>query len=502
MPVILALDQGTTSTRTIVFDEDGRPLGTAQIELAQHFPQAGWVEHDAIEIRDAQRQTMHDALATAGLHAADVAAVGITNQRETTVLWDRATGVPVAPAIVWQDRRTATTCEALEQAGHLDLVRGRTGLVLDPYFSGTKLAWLLDHVDGARAHAEAGELAFGTIDSWLAWNLTGGAAHVTDPSNAARTLLFDIHTGAWCKELCELLGVPMAVLPTVVPSSGVCGTLDEASGLPGVPIAGMAGDQQAALFGQRCTRPGLAKNTYGTGCFLLQNTGPTAITPEEGLLGTVAWQLEGQPLTYAQEGAVFIGGAAVQWLRDGLKLIDDAAEVEALALSVDDDGGVVVVPAFAGLGAPHWDPWARGAVFGITRGTTDGHIARAVLQGIAFQVADLLETIGRRVATPLSSLRVDGGAAANDTLLQFQADILGIPVERPSVLESTAVGAANLAGLGVGLWKDDDALEAHRVVERVFEPSPDRERIAAQRARWKRGVERAGGWAREDEAHA
>ncbi len=498
MPVILALDQGTTSTRTIVVDEDGRPLATAQRELTQHFPTHGWVEHDPQEIWEAQRATMHEALAAAGRTAADVAAVGITNQRETTVVWDRATGEPIAPAIVWQDRRTAVVCEQLEADGHLDPVRQCTGLLLDPYFSGTKVAWLLDHVEGARARAERGTLAFGTIDTWLAWQLTGGAAHVTDPSNASRTLLFDIHAGAWSEALCELLRVPRSMLPEVVPSSGVCGELDEASGLPGAPIAGIAGDQQAALFGQRCTRPGLAKNTYGTGCFLLQNTGGTAIAPPPGLLGTVAWQLADEPLTYAQEGAVFVGGAAVQWLRDGLKLIHDSAEVEALARSVDDDGGVVVVPAFAGLGAPHWDPWARGAVFGITRGTTDGHLARAVLQGIAFQVADLIETIGRRVATPLASLRVDGGAAANDLLLQFQADLLGIPVERPRVLESTALGAAGLAGLGVGLWRADDELDAHHAIERVFEPAADPDQLAAQRARWKRGVERAAGWARED----
>ena len=502
MPVILALDQGTTSSRTIVFGEDGRPLGMAQREHAQHFPRPGWVEHDPREIEANQRATMHEALAAAGLAPADVAAVGITNQRETTVVWDRATGEPIAPAIVWQDRRTAEACARMKENGLEPVLRAATGLLLDPYFSGTKIAWLLDHVEGARARAEAGELAFGTIDTWLAWQLSGGAAHVTDPSNAARTLLFDIHTGAWNEALCAALRVPVALLPEVVPSSGVCATLHARSGLPGVPIAGLAGDQQAALFGQGCVRPGLAKNTYGTGCFLLQNTGPTAVAPEDGLLGTVAWQLEGEPLTYAQEGAVFVGGAAVQWLRDGLKLIQHAAEVEALAASVEDDGGVVVVPAFAGLGAPHWDPWARGAVLGITRGTTDGHIARAVLQGIAFQVADLIDTIGRRVAAPLRTLRVDGGAAANDLLLQLQADILGIPVERPAVLESTAVGAAALAGLGVGLWSADDELDARRSVERVFEPTADRDRIAAQRARWRRGVERAGGWAREDDTHA
>ena len=492
MPFVLALDQGTTSSRAIVFDHRGQACGAAQQEFRQIFPEPGWVEHDPTEIWATQSAVLHGALATAGIGAADLAAIGITNQRETTVLWERATGRPVANAIVWQDRRTAGTCDALRAAGHAPAFAAKTGLVLDAYFSGTKLKWLLDHVPGARARAEAGELAFGTIDSWLVWNLTRGSVHATDPSNASRTLLFDIHRGDWDDELLALLDVPRAVLPKVVPSSGVLGYAN----LEGtdVPIAGIAGDQQAALFGQACHAPGLAKNTYGTGCFLLMNTGPKAVASRNNLLTTVAWNRNGVT-EYALEGSVFIGGAVVQWLRDGLKIIRQASEVEALALTVPDNGGVYFAPAFAGLGAPHWDAYARGTIVGLTRGATGGHIARAALESIAYQSADLLSAMEKDAGLALPELRVDGGATASNLLMQFQADLLGVPVVRPRVHETTALGAAYLAGLAVGYWKDASDVKANWQVDRTFEPSMSRAQAAEMRSRWEKAVERAKGWA-------
>jgi len=491
MSFILALDQGTTSSRALLFDHAGGVRAVAQREFSQRFPQPGWVEHDASEIWATQAGVMHEVLAKAGLGARDVAALGITNQRETTVLWDRASGAPVAPAIVWQDRRTAPMCDALRAAGHAPLIARKTGLVIDAYFSGTKLKWLLDNVPGARSRAAKGELAFGTIDSWLVWNLTGGGVHVTDPSNASRTLLFDIRSGAWDEELLRLLDIPRSVLPTVVPSSAICAT----ASIDGVdvPIAGIAGDQQAALFGQACHSPGLAKNTYGTGCFLLLNTGASAVASANNLLTTVAWQRDGKT-DYALEGSVFIGGAVVQWLRDGLKIIRSASEIEALAGSVPDNGGIYFVPAFAGLGAPHWDSYARGAIFGLTRGASAAHIARAALEAIAFQNVDVLAAMQKDAGITLTELRVDGGATANNLLMQFQADILGVPVVRPKVLETTALGAGYLAGLAVGYWKDAADVAANWKVDRVFEPAMDAGRVQQLLAGWKKAVDRAKHW--------
>ncbi len=491
MPHILALDQGTTSSRAIVFDRDGKISGIGQKEFRQIFPRPGRVEHDPQEIWATQIEAAARALDEAGLEPADLAAIGITNQRETTVVWDRATGEAIHNAIVWQDRRTAPGCEQLRAAGHEAMVQERTGLLLDPYFSATKLAWLLDRVDGARRRAEAGELAFGTVDSWLVWQLTGGGLHLTDPSNASRTLLFNLTTGDWDDQLLDLLRVPRSVLPEVRSSSEVYGEATVAE-LAGVPIAGIAGDQQAALFGQACLAPGMAKNTYGTGCFALMNVGTEPKRSHRKLLATVAWGLGGE-LEYALEGSVFTGGAVVQWLRDGLGLIDSAAEIERLAASVEDTGDVYLVPAFTGLGAPHWDPRARGTLVGLTRGTTAGHIARAALEGIAFQVADVLEAMSADSGVELEELAVDGGAAGNDLLLQLQADLLGVPIVRPQVTETTALGAACLAGLAVGVWQDRGEITAG--VERRFEPSMSREEAAARRARWAQAVERARDWA-------
>ncbi|HEY5307720.1 MAG TPA: glycerol kinase GlpK, partial [Casimicrobiaceae bacterium] len=453
MTFVLALDQGTTSSRAILFDREGVIRASAQREFRQIFPQPGWVEHDALEIWETQSGVLHEVMAKARIEPADIAAVGIANQRETTLVWERSTGRPIANAIVWQDRRTAARCDALRAANKSELFARKTGLVLDAYFSGTKLQWLLDEVPGARVRAQRGELAFGTIDTWLVWQLTEGRVHCTDPSNASRTLLFNIHTGDWDDELLALLDVPRSVLPRIVPSSGVCGTT-RINGTD-IPIAGIAGDQQAALFGQGCLTPGMAKNTYGTGCFLLLNTGRNAVASHNHLLTTVAWQRNGAT-DYALEGSVFIGGAVVQWLRDGLNMIRNAAEVEALASSVPDNGGVYLVPAFAGLGAPHWDAYARGSIFGLTRGTTGGHVARAALEAIAFQSADVLAAMERDAGITLTELRVDGGAAANNLLMQFQADLLGVPVVRPRVLETTALGAAYLAGLATGYWASAD----------------------------------------------
>jgi glycerol kinase len=492
MSFVLALDQGTTSSRALVFDHEGRARATAQQEFRQIFPHPGWVEHDAGEIWATQSGVLHEVLARAAIGAKDLAAIGITNQRETTLVWERATGRPIANAIVWQDRRTAPQCDALRAAGHAEMIARKTGLVIDAYFSGTKIAWLLDNIDGARERARRGELAFGTIDSWLVWNLTEGSVHVTDPSNASRTLLFDIRAGDWDDELLALFDIPRSILPRVVASSGVCA--ETKIGGAAIPIAGIAGDQQAALFGQACHAPGLAKNTYGTGCFLLMNTGSSAVASSNNLLTTVAWQRDGR-LDYALEGSVFIGGAVVQWLRDGLKMIRSAAEIEALAASVPDNGGVYLVPAFAGLGAPHWDAYARGAMFGLTRGTTAAHLARAALESIAFQSAEVLAAMQKDAAITLTELRVDGGATANNLLMQFQADLLGVPVVRPKVLETTALGAGYLAGLAVGFWKDAADVAANWQQDRVFDPAMPRGRVAELAAGWRKAVERAKHWA-------
>jgi len=491
-PFILALDQGTTSSRAIVFDRDGSVRAVAQQEFRQIFPRSGWVEHDAREIWKTQLETARAALASARLAASDVAALGITNQRETTVVWDRRTGEPIHHAIVWQDRRTAGFCDELKAAGHERLVQERAGLVIDAYFSGSKLRWLLDHVPGARARAERGELAFGTIDSWLVWNLTGGARHVTDPSNASRTMLWDLR-GRWDDELLRVLGVPREVLPEVRASSEVYGeTAPDLFGAS-IPIAGIAGDQQAALFGQNCFTRGLAKNTYGTGCFLLMNVGGEPMLSRHKLITTVAWQ-QGGRTDYALEGSVFIGGAVVQWLRDGLGIIRSSSEVERLAATVPDSGGVYFVPAFAGLGAPYWDQYARGTITGLTRGTTAAHLARAALEGIAFQVADVLEVMREDSGIAMDGLRVDGGASANDLLLQFQADLLQVPVVRPKVIETTALGAAYLAGLAVGFWKDRAEVTRAWQVERTFEPRLGADEAAHRRARWKEALRRASDW--------
>jgi len=493
MSFILALDQGTTSSRAVVFDHDGKVRGLAQKEFRQIFPQPGLVEHDGEEIWASQLGVAVEAIARAGLTADDIAAIGIANQRETTIVWDRSSGRPIHNAIVWQDRRTAGECDRLKAEGFEPLFRARTGLVLDAYFSGTKLAWILEHVPGARARAEAGELAFGTIDSWLVWNLTGGERHVTDASNASRTLLFNIHTGEWDPQLLELLRIPPALLPEVLASSQVYGETAARFLAARVPISGMAGDQQAALFGQLCDRPGMVKNTYGTGCFMLMHTGDRPVVSGQNLLSTVACRIDGRT-EYALEGSVFVAGAAVQWLRDGLGIIRTSGEVEALAASVPDNGGVYLVPAFAGLGAPHWDPYARGALFGLTRGSGAGHIARATLESIAFQTADLLDAMQQDSGIPLAELRVDGGATSNDMLMQFQADLLGVPVVRPRVRETTALGAAYLAGLAVGYWRDRGELGRLWQAEHTFTPAMERGRVDELRSRWSRALERSKGW--------
>jgi glycerol kinase len=493
---ILALDQGTTSSRTLLFDDKGRVAGVAQREFTQHFPQPGWVEHDAREIWDTQLATIREALRISGVAPRDIAAVGITNQRETTVLWDRATGEPVAPAIVWQDRRTAAACEDLRAAGHEPDVSRRTGLLFDPYFSGTKLAWLLDHVPRARERAARGELAFGTIDSWLLYQLSAHRHHVTDATNASRTLLYNLHTGDWDDQLLELLRVPRSCLPKIVDS---CLDADSAIeiDLDGtrVPVTGIAGDQQAALFGQGCTRPGMAKNTYGTGCFALSFTGSEPQYSRHRLLTTVASRRRGIA-QFALEGGVFMGGATVQWLRDGLGIIQSSGEVETLASSVTDSGDVYLVPAFAGLGAPQWDAAARGVIIGLTRGSTRAHVARAAVESIAFQTADLIEAMQQDCGKPLSELRVDGGAARNDLLMQFQADLLGVPVLRPVNTETTAFGAAAFAGLGIGLWQSSEELASLWRLEKRFEPQLARDAAAERRGRWLQAVDRSRSWAR------
>ena len=491
--VILALDQGTTSSRAIVFDHRGQIRSVAQREFKQIFPRAGWVEHDPEEIWTTQLGVAHEALKKAHLTASDVAAIGITNQRETTLLWDRVTGRPVHHAIVWQDRRTAEFCDGLKRGGHAETVQQKTGLVIDAYFSGSKLRWLLDHVPGARERAQRGELAFGTVDSWLLWKLTGGAVHVTDASNASRTMLYNIRTHQWDDGLLKLLGVPREVLPNVRPSSQVYAqTSKQLFGAP-IEIAGIGGDQQAALFGQTCFARGLAKNTYGTGCFMLMNVGREPVASKHRLLTTVAWEAGG-PTEYALEGSVFVGGAVVQWLRDGLGIVKTAADVERLASSVPDTGGVYMVPAFAGLGAPHWDQYARGTITGITRGTTGAHFARAALESIAFQVADIADVMRADSGIELKELRVDGGAAANNLLLQFQADLLRAPVVRPKVTETTALGAAYLAGLAVGYWKNKDDVKANWEIDRSFEPQLPESQVKHRRGRWNEALSRARDW--------
>jgi glycerol kinase len=497
---VLALDQGTTSSRAIIFDETGKPVASAQQEFKQHYPQPGWVEHDPDDLWRSQRDVARAALRDSGLKADDLVACGIANQRETTIVWDRQTGEPIHNAIVWQDRRTAATCAELKEVGAESLVRERTGLVLDPYFSGTKAAWILDSIPGARRRAELGELAFGTVDTWLVWNLSQSKTHVTDSTNASRTMLFNIHTGDWDPELLQLLRVPRAMLPDVYPSSHVFGMIAPSVFGKPLPITGIAGDQQAALFGQGCHSPGMAKNTYGTGCFMLMNTGERVVNSANGLLSTAAAQVgravdaRDADKEYALEGSVFIGGAVVQWLRDELGFFEKSEQVEALAATVLDNGGVYIVPAFAGLGAPHWDPHARGAIIGLTRGSSRAHLARAALESIAFQSADLLEAMQKDSGEKLTELRVDGGAAANDLLMQFQADILGVPVVRPKVLETTALGAAYLAGLATDVWKSREEIAAQWQMERRFTPGMPREEAAALLARWREAVKRSLGW--------
>jgi glycerol kinase len=493
MGYVLALDQGTTSSRAILFEEAGTIAATAQHEFEQFYPQAGWVEHDPTEILTSQLSCAVEVLGKIGARPRDVAAIGITNQRETVVVWERATGKPIHKAIVWQDRRTASRCGALEESGAGESVSSRTGLVLDPYFSATKVAWILDNVEGARARAERGELAFGTIDSWLIWHLTSGKRHVTDVTNASRTLLYNIVKGEWDEELLKIFGIPASMLPEVAWSSEKVGEVTTTLGLGGAAIAGIAGDQQAALFGQLCWSAGEAKNTYGTGCFLLQNVGTEFVRSRHRLITTLAASA-GRRREYALEGSIFIGGAVVQWLRDNLKLIGSSGDVEALAASVPDTGGVVFVPAFVGLGAPHWDAHAAGMLIGLRRDTRPGHIARAALEAIAFQVADVLEAVHSETGTPLAALRVDGGASVNDLLMQFQADVLGVPVVRPQVTETTALGAAYLAGLATGFWAGPEVLRAKRKGDTRFEPQMDAADRKARRGQWQRAVERAKAW--------
>ena len=487
---VIAIDAGTTGVRSRAVFPDGRPAVASYREFTQHYPQPGWVEHDATEIWEAARTTLDDVIGEVGLD--HVAAIGITNQRETVVAWNRSSGEPYGSAIVWQDRRTAGRCDELEAAGHLELVRNRTGLVLDPYFSGTKFEWLLRERD----IPVDGDLALGTIDSWLIWNLTGGDVHATDVTNASRTMLFDIGERRWCPDLCELLRVPIDALPEVRPSSGRFGVTSDRCGVPaGIPVSGVAGDQQAALFGQACFEPGMAKNTYGTGSFVLLNVGPDCPDPTEGMLTTIAWELADGTVAYALEGAIFVTGAAVQWLRDGLGIIDEAAEIGPLAATVPDSDGVFVVPAFTGLGSPWWDPYARGTIVGITRGTTRAHIARAVVESMTYQTRDVVDAMVAASGTPITDLRVDGGASVMDDMLQMQADQLGVTVRRPVDQETTAIGAAFLAGLAEGVWPDLDAIQAAWQLDATFEPEPDRTVSDAAHTQWLRAVDRSRAWA-------
>lgn len=493
---ILALDQGTTSSRAIVFDREGCIKGVQQKEFKQQYPKPGWVEHDPIEIWESQLAVLHGALAEAGIESAQVAAIGITNQRETTVVWDRHTGEPVYPAIVWQDRRTAAYCRKLIEAGHEATATEKTGLRFDPYFSGTKLGWILNNCDGVRARAEAGDVLFGTIDTWLLWKLSGGRLHVTDASNASRTLLLNIHTADWDNEMLELLEIPRAMLPDVRPSSVVYGQADEAILPGGIPLSGIAGDQQAALFGQSCFHHGMVKNTYGTGCFLLMNTGSKAVPSKNNLLTTIAWKL-GDDITYALEGSVFIGGAVIQWLRDELQLIGTAPECNEVASTVEDTNGVYLVPAFAGLGAPHWDPMARGTIVGLTRGVNRAHLCRAALESIAYQSADVISCMEKDSGDKLVELRVDGGASRSEILLQFQADLLQSSVVRPVCIETTALGAAYLAGLAVGYWGSMEAIEGSWQIDKRVKGTRDAGAVQVLREGWSRAVERSRDWATE-----
>lgn len=488
---ILALDQGTTSSRAIIFDVDGQIVSVSQKEFRQVYPEPGWVEHDALEIWQSQKEMADEAIIKAGITAGEIACIGITNQRETAVVWDRETGKPVCNAIVWQDRRTAGFCDELNRNGYSEMIFSHTGLVIDSYFSATKVKWILDHVPGARKKAEAGKLAFGTIDSWLLWNFTGGKVHVTDVTNASRTMLFNIHEMKWDEDLLRLFNIPASLLPQVKSSSEVYAT----TGLFGaeIPVSGIAGDQQAATFGQCCVKPGMVKNTYGTGCFILANTGSKPVRSQNKLLTTVAWQIGGET-TYALEGSIFVGGAIVQWLRDGLGLIQSSSEVEQLARSVSDNGGIYLVPALTGLGTPHWDPHARGMVIGITRGTTAGHIARAALEGIAYQTWDVLKAMEADAGIRVSELRVDGGAAANDFLMQFQSDILQRTVVRPKILETTALGAAYLAGLAVGCWENTDEICRRQEADQNFKPALEQEQADKLVARWQEALKRSMKW--------
>ena len=487
---ILALDQGTSSSRAIVFDHSGSIRSVAQKEFTQYFPQPGWVEHDPQEIWSSEASVMAEALAEAGISSADVAAIGITNQRETTIVWDAATGKPVYNAIVWQDRRTADYCDSLKSGGMTDFIRAKTGLILDAYFSATKIRWILQNVPGAREAAEAGRLRFGTVDSWLIWNLTKGAVHVTDVTNASRTMLFNIHTLEWDAELLDLFGIPASMMPSVRSCSEVYGTTSTAILAHPVPIAGIAGDQQSALFGQMCTEPGMVKNTYGTGCFLLMNTGSEPILSKNNLLTTIALQI-GDKVSYALEGSIFVGGSVVQWLRDSLGIIKSSSEIEALAASVPDNGGVYFVPALTGLGAPYWDQYAKGCIYGITRGTTAAHIARAALEGIAFQTMDIVQAMEKDAGVGLSALKVDGGASRDNLLMQFQSDVLGTRVIRPKVTETTAMGACYLAGLGVGFWSSLDEIKGQWQVDRSFSPSLPSEKVIALKKGWADAVGRS-----------
>ncbi len=487
---ILALDQGTSSSRAIVFDHGGNIRSVAQKEFTQHFPQPGWVEHDPREIWSSEAAVIAEAITSIGIGGKDIAAIGITNQRETTLVWDAATGEPVYNAIVWQDRRTGEYCDSLKAKGLTDSIRKKTGLIIDAYFSATKIRWILENVPGARARAEAGELRFGTVDSWLVWNLTKGEVHVTDVSNASRTMLFNINTLEWDDELLELFGIPRSMMPKVCSSSEVYGHTKTTIFAHEVPIAGIAGDQQAALFGQMCTSPGSVKNTYGTGCFLLMNTGTKPIISENDLLTTVAWKI-GDTVNYALEGSIFVGGSVVQWLRDGLGIIRSSSDIEALAKTVPDNGGVCFVPALTGLGAPYWDPYAKGCIYGITRGTTAAHIARAALEGIAFQTMDIVSAMEKDAGIRLSELKVDGGASRDNLLMQFQADMVGAKVVRPKVTETTAMGACYLAGLAVGFWDGLEDIASQWQVDRVFEPSADQDSVSRHKALWKDAVKRA-----------
>lgn len=495
---ILALDQGTTSSRAILFNHGGEIVSVAQKDYTQYFPKPGLVEHNPEEIWSSQMSVAAEAIAKKGISGLDIAAIGITNQRETTIVWDRETSETIYNAIVWQDRRTSKYCDELKEQGLTDMIREKTGLILDAYFSGTKLKWILDNVPGAREKAEQGKLCFGTVDTWLVWKLTRGKMHVTDVSNASRTLLFNIHTLEWDEDLLKLFNIPKSMLPEVKQSSEVYGETSTTLFSTKIPISGIAGDQQAALFGQLCTNKGMAKNTYGTGCFLLMNTGEKPVLSKNNLLTTIAWKINGKTY-YALEGSVFVGGAVVQWLRDGAKIVKTSADTENLAKTVPDNGGVYFVPALTGLGAPYWDPYARGGILGITRGTTDGHIARATLEGIAYQVYDLIKAMEADSGVHEIELRVDGGACANNLMMQFQSDIFGFNVIRPKTLETTALGAAYLAGLAVGYWKSIDELQAQRSVDRVFTPEMDKDKAEHYLKGWKRAVSRVLNWVDDED---